>query len=161
MHPVKRKLNDLVLHISKCAEIEQAHRQLDERMFLFGIEIGRRKALTSYERVAYRKTFRTAQMLLMTDEAVLKTPDDAKVFKNVFMEAVCDWLRNSRVIQTWLEREMRCCLSEESETSNLSPETRMLLLRYLELVALRWPEVLSRREIKSFMDRLEHPLDRA
>jgi len=162
MHPVKQQLDDLVEHFRQYAEKAQFRRLIDERMFLFGIEIGRRRLLKPQERLAYLKTFWLALGLLVVDESTHKTRAEEEAFKKAYAEAADDWLRNSRVIGRWMEEERkRHKLPDLRSRWLIDPETRRILVVYLEGIAAEWPEVLAHDKIDAFIDRLENPLDRA
>jgi hypothetical protein len=162
MHPVKRHLNDLIEYFTLHAEAAQYRRQIDQRMFLLGIEIGRRRPLMPYERQAYLKTYFTALTLLVVDEATAKSRADEDAFKQAFAAATENWLQHSPVIGKWLETERkRCRLPDPSAPWRMDAQTRKLLVTYLEGVAADWPEILAPDEIDAFIERLEHPLDRA
>jgi hypothetical protein len=162
MHPVKKQLNDLIEYFTHCAEMAQFRRHIDQRMFLFGIEIGRRRPLTSYERQAYLKTFWTALTLLVVDETYQKSRGDEDALKKAFAEATDNWLQNSRVIARWIEAEQKHHgLPVPSKQWKMDSETRRLLVSHLERISAEWPEALPYHEIQSLLDRLEHPLDRA
>jgi hypothetical protein len=162
MHPVKQQLDDLIEHFRQYAEKAQFRRLIDEKMFLFGIEIGRRRVLKPQERLAYLKTFGLALGLLVVDEITHKTHADEEAFKKAFAEAADDWLRNARVIGRWLEAErQRYKLPDLRSRWQIDPATRRSLVAYLEGIAAEWPEVLAYDEIDAFIDRLENPLDRA
>jgi hypothetical protein len=162
IHPVKQQLDEMIEHFRQYAEKAQFRRHIDERMFLFGIEIGRRRLLKPQERLAYLKTFWLALGFLVVDEITQKTRAEEEAFRKAYVEAADDWLRNSHVIGRWLENERkRHKLPDFKSRWQIDPETRRILVIYLEGIADEWPEVLARDQIDAFIDRLENPLDRA
>ena len=160
MNPIRQWIDDLLACAKKKAAINQIKRDLDERLFLFAIEIGRGKRLMPDERHVYAKTFRTAQIMLLMDEELTNSPPKVTPIKNIMKEPEEDWLFKEPVIKAELESRLKHRLSD-LEDAVLSPEERAAIIRYLNMVAAACPSVLSIDELESIVDRLDHPLDRA
>jgi hypothetical protein len=160
MNPIRQWINELLASAKKKAAICQIKRELDERLFLFAIEIGRGKRLMPDQRRVYARTFRTAQVMLLLDEELATSPPKVKPIKNIMKEPEEDWLLKEPVIKVELEARLKHPLSD-LEDASMSPADRAALVRHLLLIATTCPEVLAPQEVESIVDRLDHPLDRA
>ncbi len=160
MNSIRKWIDDLLASAKKKATLNQFKRELDERLFLFAIEIGRGKRLMPDERHVYAKTFRTAQIMLLMDEELTNSPPKVTPIKNIMKEPEEDWLFKEPVIKAELESRLKYPLSD-LENTVMSPADRAALVGYLNLIASACPEMLTPREVESIVDRLAHPLDRA
>ena len=160
MNPIRQWIDDLLASAKKKATLNQIKRELDERLFLFAIEIGRGKRLMPDERHVYAKTFRTAQIMLLMDEELTNSPPKVTPIKNIMKEPEEDWLFKEPVIKAELESRLKYPLSD-LENTVMSPADRAALVGYLNLIASACPEMLTPREVESIVDRLAHPLVRA
>ena len=160
MNSIRKWIDDLLASAKKKATLNQFKRELDERLFLFAIEIGRGKRLMPDERHVYAKTFRTAQIMLLMDEELTNSPPKVTPIKNIMKEPEEDWLFKEPVIKAELESRLKYPLSD-LEDSVMSPADRATLVGYLNLIASACPEMLTPREVESIVDRLAHPLVRA
>ena len=160
MNSIRKWIDDLLASAKKKATLNQIKRELDERLFLFAIEIGRGKRLMPDERHVYAKTFRTAQIMLLMDEELTNSPPKVTPIKNIMKEPEEDWLFKEPVIKAELESRLKYPLSD-LENTVMSPSDRAALVGYLNLIASACPEMLTPREVESIVDRLAHPLVRA
>ena len=160
MNSIRKWIDDLLASAKKKATLNQFKRELDERLFVFAIEIGRGKRLMPAERRVYAKTFRTAQIMLLMDEELTNSPPKVTPIKNIMKEPEEDWLFKEPVIKAELESRLKYPLGD-LENTVMSPADRAALVGYLNLIASACPEMLTPREVESIVDRLAHPLDRA
>lgn len=160
MNPIRQWIEDILIGAQKRAVINQIKRDLDERLFLFAIEIGRGQRLMPDQRKVFAKTFRTAQIMLLMEEELSDNPPKFKPIKNILKEPEEGWLIKEPVIKAELEDRLRHPLSD-LENPAMSSSDRAAIVGYLNLIAAACPELLSPKEIESIMDRLDHPLDRA
>ena len=160
MNSIRKWIDDLLASAKKKAVLNQFKRELDERLFLFAIEIGRGKQLMPDERRVYAKTFRTAQIMLLMDEELTNSPPKVTPIKNIMKEPEEDWLFKEPVIKAELESRLKYPLGD-LENTVMSPADRAALVGYLNLIASACPEMLTPCEVESIVDRLAHPLDRA
>ena len=160
MNSIRKWIDDLLASAKKKATLNQFKRELDERLFVFAIEIGRGKRLMPDERRVYAKTFRTAQIMLLMDEELTNSPPKVTPIKNIMKEPEEDWLFKEPVIKAELESRLKYPL-DDLENTVMSPSDRAALVGYLNLIASACPEMLTPREVESIVDRLAHPLDRA
>jgi hypothetical protein len=160
VNSIRKWIDDLLASAKKKATLNQFKRKLDERLFLFAIEIGRGKRLMPDERHVYAKTFRTAQIMLLMDEELTNSPPKVTPIKNIMKEPEEDWLFKEPVIKAELESRLKYPLSD-LENTIMSPADRAALVGYLNLIASACPEMLTPSEVESIVDRLAHPLDRA
>jgi len=160
VNSIRKWIDDLLASAKKKATLNQFKRELDERLFLFAIEIGRGKRLMPDERRVYAKTFRTAQIMLLMDEELTNSPPKVTPIKNIMKEPEEDWLFKEPVIKAELESRLKYPL-DDLENTVMSPSDRAALVGYLNLIASACPEMLTPREVESIVDRLAHPLDRA
>jgi len=160
VNSIRKWIDDLLASAKKKATLNQFKRELDERLFVFAIEIGRGKRLMPDERRVYAKTFRTAQIMLLMDEELTNSPPKVTPIKNIMKEPEEDWLFKEPVIKAELESRLKYPL-DDLENTVMSPSDRAALVGYLNLIASACPEMLTPREAESIVDRLAHPLDRA
>jgi hypothetical protein len=160
VNSIRKWIDDLLASAKKKATLNQFKRELDERLFVFAIEIGRGKRLMPDERRVYAKTFRTAQIMLLMDEELTNSPPKVTPIKNIMKEPEEDWLFKEPVIKAELESRLKYPL-DDLENTVMSPSDRAALVGYLNLIASACPEMLTPREVESIVDRLAHPLDRA
>ncbi len=160
MNPFRKWINDLLASVTKRAALNQIKRQLDERLFLFAIEVGRGKRLMPDQRRVYAKTFRTAQIMLLLEDELICRPPKMKPIRNIMKEPEEEWLLKEPVIKAELECRLKHPLTD-LEDPTMSPADRATLVGYLRMIAQTCPELLSVEELKSIVDRLDHPLDRA
>jgi len=160
MNPIREWINDVLDYARKRAVLNQVKRQLDERLFLFAIEIGRAKKLTPHERHVYAQTFRTAQIYLLLEDDLIADPPKFKPFKNVIKEPQEEWLLKEPVVKTELEHRLHHPLSDFEEPV-LPPADRSSIIRHLKLASALCPRLLPADELPAIIDRLDHPLDRA
>ena len=160
MNSIRKWIDDLLASAKKKATLNQFKRELDERLFVFAIEIGRGKRLMPDERRVYAKTFRTAQIMLLMDEELTNSPPKVTPIKNIMKEPEEDWLFKEPVIKAELESRLKYPL-DDLENTVMSPSDRAALVGYLNLIASACPEMLTPREVESIVDRLAHPLVRA
>ena len=160
MNPLRKWISDLLASVTKRAALNQIKRELDERLFLFAIEVGRGKRLMPAERRVYAQTFRTAQIMLLMDEELAKSPPKLRPIRNIMKEPEEEWLLKEPVIKAELESRLKHPLSD-LEDASMSPSDRATIVGYLNMIAMTCPELLSVQELESIVDRLDHPLDRA
>jgi hypothetical protein len=160
VNPIRQWIDSLLASAKKKAALTQIKRELDEQLFLFAIEIGRGKRLMPDERRVYARTFRTAQIKLLLEEDLSHSPPKLRPIKNIMKEPEEEWLLKEPVIKAELESRLKHPLSD-LEDALMSPADRAALIGYLTLISSACPELLNPREVKSIVDRLDHPLDRA
>ena len=160
MNPIRKWINDLLAHVTKSAALNQIKRQLDEKLFLFAIEVGRGKRLMPDERRVYAQTFPTAQVMLLMEDELTSCPPKMKPIRNIMKEPEEEWLLKEPVIKAELESRLKHPLSDLEDPA-MSPADRATVVRYLNMIAMTCPDLLSVEELESIVDRLDHPLDRA
>ena len=160
MNPIRQWIDDLLVSAKKRAALAQIKRQLDEKLFLFAIEVGVGRSLTPDERREYAKTFRTAQIMLLMEEDLTADPPDIVPIRKILVEPQKEWLLKEPVIKAELESRLKYPLNH-LEDSSMSPADRAAIIGYLQLIAETCPGILTVEELESIMDRLDHPLDRA
>jgi hypothetical protein len=160
MNFIREWIEDILAIATRRAAVNQLKRNLDERLFLFAIEIGRRQRLTPNQRPIFAKTFRTAQVLMLMEDDLVQKPPKSIPIKNIIKRPEEEWLIKEPVIRAELEERLKHSL-DDIEDSIFSAADRRAIVRYLEIMSTRCPELLSAKEIESIMDRFDHPLDRA
>ena len=160
MNPVREWIDELLAAAKKKAVLNQLKRDLDERLFLFAIEIGRGQRLMPDERRAFSRTFRTAQILLLLDEDLTESPPQIKAMQNIMKQPEEEWLLKEPVVKAELEHRLKHPLSD-IDNSTISPRERAMIAESLTVIATACPELLPPEEIESILDRIDHPLDRA
>lgn len=136
------------------AERHENRRKAQIRLFLFAIEIGQKRKLSSEERSLYEKTYLTAQLL--SGLAHGDTP--ASCFDRVAARSITAWLEFEPQMRTWLERELGHSLDEANRPATMAPELREMVVEGLSML---YGSEISKADVADFIDRLEHPLDRA
>jgi hypothetical protein len=160
MNPIRQWIDDLLASARKRAAVGQIKRQLDERLFLFAIEVGFGRKLTPEQRRVYAKTFRTAQIMLLMEDDLAAHPPEIVPIQRIMLEPHEEWVLKEPVIKAELESRLKYPLSELEDFS-MSPTDRAAVIGYLQLIAETCPGVLTIEELESIVDRLDHPLDRA
>jgi hypothetical protein len=160
MNPIRQWIDELLATVTKRAVINQIKRQLDEKLFIFAIEIGRGKRLMPDQRRVFAKTFRTAQIMLLLDEELTNRPPKMKPIRNIMKEPEEEWLLKEPVIKAELESRLKYPLTEFDEAV-ISRAERTAIIRYLCRISKMRPGLLSINELRSIVERLDHPLDRA
>jgi len=136
------------------AESHENRRQAQIRLFLFAIEIGRKRKLSSEERSLYEKTYLTAQII----SGMAHGDSPASSFDRVAAGGITAWLEYEPQVRTWLERMLGYSLDEVNCTPTMAPELRDMVVEGLSLL---YGSEVSKADVAKFIDRLEHPLDRA
>lgn len=160
MNPIRQWIDELLSSARKRAALAQIKRQLDERLFLFAIEVGFGRKITPEQRRVYAQTFRTAQVMLLLEEELMSNPPEIIPIKNILKDPEEEWLLKEPVIKAELESRLKQPLSDLDDPG-MSPADRAAILGYLQLIAETCPGMLSIEELESIVDRLDHPLDRA
>jgi hypothetical protein len=150
---IKPEIDSLVNIARHDAESREERRQAQKRLFIFAIEIGRRKKLTPEERSLYEKTFLTAYIL----SGVAERGAPPSRFDQLADGSLGDWLNIEPKVKAWLERAMGQSF-DEADQRRMSQETRQMVAEGLSML---YGDELSEAEISSILERLEHPLDRA
>jgi hypothetical protein len=156
MNPIRQWIDDLLAS----AALAQIKRQLDERLFLFAIEVGVGRKLTPEQRRVYAQTFRTAQIMFLMEEDLTVNPPEIVPIRKIMLEPQEEWLLKEPVIKAELESRLKYPLSD-LEDSSMSSADRAAIIGYLQIIADTCPGILPVEELESIMDRLDHPLDRA
>jgi hypothetical protein len=136
------------------AEGHENRREAQIRLFLFAIEIGQKRKLTSEERSLYEKTYLTAQLL----SGIAHGDTPAASFDRVAAGGITAWLEFEPQVRTWLERALGHNLDEANRPPTMSPELREMVVEGLSML---YGSEVSKADVAEFIDRLEHPLDRA
>jgi hypothetical protein len=136
------------------AKRHESRNQANIRLFLFAIEIGLRRKLTPEERTAYEKTFLTAYILCGV--ALGETPPSS--FDRIAIQCVLDWLKWEPHLKAEFEQTLGHSLDKPYRSQAMSPEMQQMVVDGL---AVLYDGEASKEEIAVFLDRLEHPLDRA
>ena len=76
-------------------------------------------------------------------------------------ECLDDWLGKEPKVKALLEKLMGQSLESLNLSQGLSPDLRDLITDQLKWISSLYPDEFPEKEIDSFLDRLEHPLDRA
>jgi len=161
MNPIKEWIESIA-HISReNAEHSEFHQKVQERLFIFAIEIGRRKRLTPRERQLYEKTLATAQVLIGVTEKSVSNLAASIPFDRIADECLEKWIEKEPKLKSTLEKMLGHRFEELDEPPGMLPETRKMIAEQLKLLSRLFPDQLSATEIGSILDRLEHPLDRA
>jgi hypothetical protein len=159
MNPVREWI-DTVLRIAReQAQTNQLNRKVLERLFLFGIEIGRGTRLTLEERARLARTVATAEAFM----AVLETCPEkyTDCLKQITEDCISDWPKFQPGLRRMLERSTEFNLEHVDPGPAIWPGIREWFANQLESVAHHYPQYLSKSEIPDILDRLDHPLDRA
>jgi hypothetical protein len=157
-----REWIDTIVRISRDqAEYGEFHRKVQDRLFIFAIEIGRRKRLTPDERALYEKTLATAEVLLAITEKSVSNLAERIPYDPIMDDCVADWLAHEPALRRLLERVLGHSFAELDMPAGMWPGMRELIADQIRAVARVYPDELSESEVETILDRLEHPLDRA
>ena len=157
-----RQWIETVIHISQDqAHYAEFHRRVQERIFLFAIEIGRKAKLTPKERVQYEKTLATVEVLFAINEKSASHPGPPFPIGQIVDECVGNWIENEPRLKASLEKLLGRSFQELEQAPRLSPAMRKLIYGELRAISVVCPDQLSEKEIDSILERLENPLDRA
>ena len=162
MNLIKEWINAILRIAKNNAEYSELHRKVQERIFLFGIEIGLKRKLSPQERAQYKKTLITAQTLFLfaeKDDAKLAGPNPVDHLTAQYL--LHDWIAEEPSVRALLEKELGHSFDELDHMPAMSPQLRQMTLDQLKLISLLYPDQLPEEEIASILDRLDHPLDRA
>jgi hypothetical protein len=161
MNLIKDWINAILRIAKNNAEYSELHRKVQERIFLFGIEIGLKRKLNTQERAQYRKTLITAQTLFLVAEKEDPKMDGPNPIDHLTAQYLHDWVAEEPSVRASLEKILGHSFSELDHTPAMSPQLRQMTLDQLKLISLLYPDQLPEGEIVSILDRLDHPLDRA
>jgi hypothetical protein len=159
MNFIREWIEDMLAIATRRAAVNQIKRNLEERLFLFAIEIGQGRGFGPTERQYYAKTFRTAQIMLMMEDDLAEKPPKSIPIKNILKMPEENWLMKEPIIRAELERRLKHSL-DAIEDSIFSEADRRAIVHFLKSMSARSPDLLPPKEIRSIMDRLDHPLDR-
>ncbi len=149
---------EAILRISReQAECNELNRKILQRVFIFGIEIGRGKRLTPRERARLEKTLATAEAFMAIAE---KCPPNRSVDR-IIDDCVADWPKHQPKLKKLLERLMGHRLDEVNPGPAVWPEIREWIAGQFRAVSRAYPDQFPPSEIPAILDRLDHPLDRA
>jgi hypothetical protein len=157
MNPIRNWIETILRVSREQAECNELNRKILQRVFIFGIEIGRGKRLTPKERVRLEKTLITAEAFMAIAE---KCPPDKSVDR-IIDDCVVDWPKHQPKLKKLLERVMEHSLDEVDPGPAIWPEIREWIAGQFLAVSRAYPEQLPASEIPAILDRLDHPLDRA
>ena len=136
------------------AENHESRNQTNIRLFLLAIEIGLKRKLTPEEKIAYEKTYRTAYIVCgVALEEIPHSP-----FSRIVIQCVSDWFKWEPHLRAEFEKTLGHSLDKPFQPQGMSPEMRQMVVDGL---AILYDGEASKEEIAHFLDRLEHPLDRA
>jgi hypothetical protein len=159
MNPVRKWIDTVLTIAREQAECNELNREILERLFLFGIELGQRKRLTPKERAFYLKTVATAEAFMAIS---VTCPQSEEICIDQMIEdCVDDWSRFQPGLKRLLERLMKCSLDHLNPGPAIWPRAKDWFADQLKAAARHYPQYLSAREIPEILERLEHPLDRA
>lgn len=151
---IKQDIDDLLDIVRQEAEARQERAAAQRRLFIFAVEIGRRKKLTPEQRVQYEKTYETAYVLAgMADRT-----DPHSSFDLIADESLKDWLDLEPKARTWLENVLGSDFSALSQPQKMPRETRQMIMDNLSEL---YGDGITKAEIEGIIDRIEFPLDRA
>jgi hypothetical protein len=157
-----REWIDTIVRISRDqAEYGEFHRKVHDRLFIFAIEIGRKKRLTPDERALYEKTLATAEVLLGITEKSVSNLAERIPYDGIMDDCVADWIRHEPALKRLLERVLGRSFADLDMPAGMWPGMRELIADQIRAVARAYPNELPESEVESILDRLEHPLDRA
>ena len=157
-----REWIDMIISLSRDqAEYGEFHRKVQEQLFIFAIEIGRRKRLTPAERAYYEKTLATAEVLLGITERSISNLAERIPYDRIMDDCVVDWIGHEPALKKLLERLLGRNFADLNVPSGMWPEMRELFSNQIRAISRAFPDQLPESEIRAILDRLEHPLDRA
>jgi hypothetical protein len=157
-----REWIEMIISLSRDqAEYGEFHRKVQEQLFIFAIEIGRRKRLTPAERAYYEKTLATAEVLLGITERSISNLAERIPYDRIMDDCVVDWIGHEPALKRLLERLLGRNFADLNVPSGMWPEMRELFSNQIRAISRAFPDQLPESEIRSILDRLEHPLDRA
>jgi len=100
-----REWIEMIISLSRDqAEYGEFHRKVQEQLFIFAIEIGRRKRLTPAERAYYEKTLATAEVLLGITERSISNLAERIPYDRIMDDCVVDWIGHEPALKRLLER---------------------------------------------------------
>ena len=157
-----REWIEMIISLSRDqAEYGEFHRKVQEQLFIFAIEIGRRKRLTPAERAYYEKTLATAEVLLGITERSISNLAERIPYDRIMDDCVVDWIGHEPALKRLLERLLGRNFADLNVPSGMWPEMRELFSNQIRAISRAFPDQLPESEIGAILDRLEHPLDRA
>jgi hypothetical protein len=158
MNPVRDWIDTVLTVAREQAEYNELNRKILEQLFLFAIELGRKKRLTAKERAFYAKTVATAEAFVAI--SINRRPHEDICIDQMMEDCIGDWTRFQPGLKKLLERLLKCGLDDLNPGPALWPGIRDWFAGQLKSVARHYPQYLSPDEIPAILDRLEHPLDR-
>ncbi len=161
MNLIKEWINAILRIAKNNAEYSELHRKVEERIFLFGIEIGLKRKLSPEERAQYKKTLITAQTLFLVAEKEDFKIDGPNPVDHMTTQYLDDWIAEEPLVRAALEKTLGHSFDELDHLPAMSPQLRQITLDQLKLISLIYPDQLPEAEIHSIIERLDHPLDRA
>jgi hypothetical protein len=161
MNPLTEWIETIVRINRENAEDIEFYRKVQDRFFIFGIEIGLKRTLSLKERLLYEKTLLTARFFLSFREKSLSLGGRSMPLEQITDECLDDWLGKEPKVKALLEKLMGQSLESLNLSQGLSPDLLDLITDQLKWISSLYPDEFPEEEIDSFLDRLEHPLDRA
>jgi hypothetical protein len=160
MNLIRQSIRDIVAIAQRRAVVAELKGKLDERLFLFGVGIGRGKKLTRDQRRLFANTFRTARIMLVMEDDLAKRPPVMIPIKNILKEPEEAWLIKEPIIRAELQGRLHRSL-DEIKDSAISTTDRFAIIGYLDAIASERPDLLSPDEVDLILDWLDDPLDPA
>ncbi len=140
------------------AKQDHLARQMTERMFLLGIEIGRGAPLPAGDRTRYAQTLSTARWAMGLDEVLPQDDPRRATVEETIIGALSDWLAEAPKLKATLEEWFQRSLPENLDET--SPEEFQKLKEQLRAVASATGQQLSDIQIDQLAQKLTLPLDR-
>ena len=160
MSPIRDWIESILRIAREQAEFGEFDRHLQRSLFLFAIEIGKGRRLTSQERESYAKTMITAEAFLAMTE---KHADDAHrlCHERILSDCVSDWQRHEPRLRRFLEEMLGKRFRAFDVPIGMWPELQDILEAQIRTLARAYPEEVPARELPKIIARLNYPLDRA
>lgn len=148
----------LIQRLLENAEAERVRRNMTERLFLFGIEIGQGKPLTSQEKLRYAKTFSTARYAMGAEEKVADDAPQRPAVEATINQTLDDWLKRQpelkKTLEEWFGEEI------DDNPAPVTPEEYQEMKTMLRDTAIRSGLEMSDDEIDQLLQKLLYPFDR-
>jgi hypothetical protein len=161
MNPIRQWIESILRISRDQAEYSEFTQKIQERLFIFAIEIGRRRRLTPQERAEYEKTLGTAEVLLAVTERSASSLAALIPMDRITEDCVGDWIKHEPHLKGLLEKLLGRSFKELDVPPGMWPEMREMMANQLKLISRHYPDELPETEITAILDRLDHPLDRA
>jgi hypothetical protein len=161
MNPIREWIEGVLRIAREQAEYGEFERRIQQQLFLFAIEIGRKKRLTPMERERYAKSLLTAEALLAVANMCPKSRSQLLFNEQMVDECVINWDKHEPGLKKILERVMGGRFCALDVPVGMWPEIRDMFACQFEALSRAYPDQVPPSELPAILDRLKHPLDRA